>query len=403
MEKNSFYINASQKSGKALIRITGTIGLDASAEQFRTQVDELVKEGVKDAHLYINSPGGSCFDAAEIVNIIRANFKGKITGEGGALVASAASFIALHCSTFSMPENGMFMIHKPSGGVEGGVKDLESYAKLLKDIENQYYGAYKKRATNARLLEDNWNAGDWWMTAKEAKMNGFITDVNESTVIDRHTAAMISACGCPRGKFPNRAEADSDYLVRIAEALGLPDDATIEQILEAIARLKGEETPEKAIKNALKKGAIKVYEQSEFLTIAQTNPRTFLQLMRKRNEHVQVELNAKIKARLNECNQEKRILATDMNAWQALYEMNYDLADTVMKTIEPIRKINITPGAKTFTATEYLITGGGSGKGNKPENRSQWTLDDYRKKDPKALLKDKELYNRLIEDEQLNN
>ncbi|MDR0385486.1 MAG: Clp protease ClpP [Prevotellaceae bacterium] len=390
MTANSFYINASRKDGKALIRITGTIGLDASTEPFRSQVDSLVNEGVKDVHLYINSPGGSCFDAAEIVNIIQGSFKGKITGEGGALVASAASFIALHCSTFSMPENGMFMIHKPSGGKEGNVGDLESYTKLLKDIENQYYNVYKKRTTNPRLLDENWKAGDWWMTAREARDNGFITDVRESTVIDRQTSALISACGCPRDKFPK--DEDSDERRQITEALGLPDDAGTEQILEAIARLKGEETPEKAIKNALKTGTIKAYEQSEFLTIARTSPRTFLRLMRKRSEYSRAELDTRIENRLKACNLEKRILATDIDAWRELYKMDYNAADTVMKTIEPVARIDINPGAKSF---------GGHAAGG--ENRTGWTLDDYRKKDPKALFKDPELYNRLLEKEQLNN
>ena len=50
-------------------------------------------------HIYINSPGGECFEANEIVNVIK-RFPGKITGEGGALVASAATYIAINCTSF---------------------------------------------------------------------------------------------------------------------------------------------------------------------------------------------------------------------------------------------------------------------------------------------------------------
>ena len=69
-------------------------------------------------HIYINSPGGECFEANEIVNVIK-KFPGKITGEGGALVASAATYIAINCTSFSMPANGLFMIHQVSGGACG--------------------------------------------------------------------------------------------------------------------------------------------------------------------------------------------------------------------------------------------------------------------------------------------
>lgn len=384
MTKIPFNISASKQGSKALIRITGTIGLDTNADLFRSQVDNLVNEGVKDVHLYINSQGGSCFDAAEIVNIIQSSFSGTVTGEGGALVASAATFIALHCSTFSMPENGMFMIHKPSGSTDGNVKDLESHLKLLKDIENQYYNVYKKRATDIEQLNENWNGGDWWMTAQEAKENGFVTEVKASTVIDRQTAALISACGCPRAKFPKATtENEGNDLERIIEALELPTDATIKQILEAIATLKGEETPEKAIKNALKIGSIKAFEQNEFLTIAKTSPKTFAQLMRKRKEQTKIELNSKIENALSKGIREKRFVATAKNAWKTLFELDFAAANAALEQIEPVQKIDYTRSHP----------GGG-------ESRANWTLDDYRKKDPKALKSDPELYNRLIEKEQ---
>lgn len=390
MAKIPFNISASKQGNRGLIRITGTIGLDTNADLFRSQVDSLVNDGVTDVHLYINSEGGSCFDAAEIVNIIQSSFSGRITGEGGAIVASAATFIALHCNSFTMPENGMFMIHKPSGGKEGNVRDLESYTKLLRDIENQYYNVYKNRATDPQLLEQQWNAGDWWLTAEEAKDNGFITDVKGQATIDERTAAVISACGCPRGKFPKikkvatNNENEGESLSQIAEALDLPSDATLKQILEAIAKLKGEETPEKAVQTAVKMGCIGVSEQSEFLTIARTNPKVFAGLMRKRKMQASADVQAKIDNRVNTAIFDKRIVATAANDWRKLFDLDFDTANAVLNQIEPIGKIVYHESRQD---------------GKKPENRANWTLDDYRKKDPKALASNPQLYERLLEKE----
>ena len=102
METVPFQISAEKKGEAALVRITGYIGFDTDSETFRAQVDALVKDGMRDVHLYINSPGGSCFDASEIVNMLN-SFKGVVTGEGGAIVASAATYIAAHFKRFEMP------------------------------------------------------------------------------------------------------------------------------------------------------------------------------------------------------------------------------------------------------------------------------------------------------------
>lgn len=164
----------------ASIRITGTIGWDNDPEEFRKEVDSLIKEGITDCHIYINSPGGSCFAANEIVNIIQ-QFNGSVTGEGGALVASAATYIALHCDTFSMPENGNFMLHKPTGVIEGTSNDMASYLTLLKNMENEYLKTYQGKAVDIEELKTKWEAGDWWMTATEAYEKGFITSVTLKT------------------------------------------------------------------------------------------------------------------------------------------------------------------------------------------------------------------------------
>jgi ATP-dependent protease ClpP protease subunit len=236
-----FSITAEKRGKQAEIRIIGVIGwVTINSAVFRQQVDLIVADGITDAHVYINSPGGSCFDANEIVNII-SKFKGTVTGEGGALVASAATYIALHCKAFSMPANGQFMVHKPMGYVSGNVSEVESYVKGLRDIETLYYDAYKSVASDISELDKHWSAGDWWMTATEAKEMGFITTVKPRIKIDKETAALATACGCPVALVAEQQTEikKNTKMEFIALALGLKADATEAEITAKLTELQG--------------------------------------------------------------------------------------------------------------------------------------------------------------------
>jgi ATP-dependent protease ClpP protease subunit len=234
-----FSITAEKKGKRAEIRIIGVIGWETSSEDFRRQVDNIVADGVKDAHIYINSLGGSCFDASEIVNII-SKFKGNVTGEGGAIVASAGTYIALHCKGFSMPANGQFMVHKPHCFAEGTADELAATLKGLKDTEALYYEAYKSVASDISELDKHWGAGDWWMTANEAKEMGFITAVRPRVKIDKDTAEQARACGCPVALVSDeKTETKNDKKMDfIALALGLKSDATEADITAKLTELQ---------------------------------------------------------------------------------------------------------------------------------------------------------------------
>lgn len=239
-QKAPFSITAEKKGSRAEIRIIGVIGWETSSEDFRRQVDLLIAEDIKDAHIYINSPGGSCFDANEIVNII-SGFKGNVTGEGGALVASAGTYIALHCKEFSMPANGQFMVHKPRCFADGTAADLENTLKGLRNVETLYYEAYKSAVADVAALDKHWAAGDWWMTAAEAKEMGFISGVKQKIKIDKDTAEQARACGCPVALVVDtETKKNNNKMEFIALALGLKADATEAEITAELTKLKGQ-------------------------------------------------------------------------------------------------------------------------------------------------------------------
>ena len=164
-------LTATAENGRARIELKGTISKWRETEaEFTSKVEQLIKSGIKDVHIYINSPGGECFEANEIVNVIK-RFPGKITGEGGALVASAATYVAINCTSFSMPANGLFMIHQVSGGACGKVADIESTLEVMRKLNDHYLNAFLSKCTDKKKIKDAWDKGDYWMSAQEAKEN----------------------------------------------------------------------------------------------------------------------------------------------------------------------------------------------------------------------------------------
>lgn len=132
----------------------------------------------KDIKLYINSPGGSVYDALAIYDTMQF-VKCDIETVGIGVQASAAA-ILLSSGTkgkrYLLP-NSTVMIHQPSSGTSGKVTDQEIDLKealrlktLIEEIMVKNTG--QKRA---KIHEDM--ERDRWMTADEAKTYGIADKV----------------------------------------------------------------------------------------------------------------------------------------------------------------------------------------------------------------------------------
>ena len=152
-----------------------------------------------------------------------------------------------------MPANGQFMIHKPHCFADGTADDLENTLKGLRDIETLYYDAYKAIVSDVAELDKHWNAGDWWMTANEAKDMGFISAVKPKIKIDKDTAEQARACGCPVAFVPEKTETKNNKKMEfIALALGLKADATEAEITAELTKLKGQAARVAELETAIK-------------------------------------------------------------------------------------------------------------------------------------------------------
>lgn len=132
----------------------------------------------KDIFLYINSPGGSVYDALAIYDTMQ-HVSNDIQTVGIGVQASAAAFL-LSSGTkgkrFLLPHSTV-MIHQPSSGTSGKVTDQEislreslRIKELLKEI--------MARNTGQKLEKIHQDMErDKWLTAEEAKAYGIVDAV----------------------------------------------------------------------------------------------------------------------------------------------------------------------------------------------------------------------------------
>jgi ATP-dependent Clp protease protease subunit len=132
----------------------------------------------KDIYLYINSPGGSVYDALAIYDTM--NFVKADVQTVGIGVQASAGAILLSSGTmgkrFLLP-NSTVMIHQPSSGTRGKVTDQEIDLKeslrvkaLIEDIMAKNTGQKKSQ------IHDDMER-DRWMTAAEAKKYGLVDGI----------------------------------------------------------------------------------------------------------------------------------------------------------------------------------------------------------------------------------
>ncbi|MFV0501269.1 MAG: Clp protease ClpP [Bacteroidales bacterium] len=283
-----------------------------NAVDMRQRCQELKESGVAKCHVYIMTVGGDCFQANEIVNILHDVF-GSFTGEGGALVASAGTYIAVCAKNFVMAENGQFMIHKPSGWVDGNEKEIENYLTLLRNMTSTYYNAYKSKLIKPEgKFKEKWESGDFWMTAQEAKEWGFITDIKEPVQIDQETAKAIKESGSPialaKIDINQTNKEEKMDLKPIIIALGM-QEANEEQI---VAKIK---------ENATKAANYDILKA---------------EMERKEKERKE----ADIKAVLDKAENEKRIKADSREQWLKMLNSDFESTKELIESLHPVQKLS---------------------------------------------------------------
>ena len=165
-------------SGGRVLRLEGPIdnenfwGDEVTPADFRSDLE--AEEG--DVTVWINSPGGNVFAAAEIYTMLK-EYAGAVTVRIASIAASAASVIAMAGDTVQMSPTALLMVHDPSTIAMGNAKDMEKAIATLNEVKESLINAYMAKTglrhnKVAELMES-----ETWMNAKKAHELGFCDEI----------------------------------------------------------------------------------------------------------------------------------------------------------------------------------------------------------------------------------
>lgn len=161
------------------IFIEGEIGTEVTAKTVRDDIANYPQ--ATNFVVHINSPGGNVYEGYQIGSIIK-NLGKPTVAQIGAMCASIATYTALSCDTTVMNPHGDFMIHLPTGNVNGTADDLRVAAVQLDRIKSELIDRYMPKVARKGVTRDQVSAmmeKETSMSPKEALDMGFIDDIQE--------------------------------------------------------------------------------------------------------------------------------------------------------------------------------------------------------------------------------
>jgi len=254
-------IDVNMKAGEIDITIYDVIGDGFFGGTSPREIMDALRKtpDARRINVFINSPGGSVFDAATIYNMLHQH-KAHVTVHVDGLAASAASLVAMAGDDIIMAENAMMMIHDPWTITMGSAADIRKDADMLEKIEGTLVATYAARTGKTQKSIAAMMEAETWMTADEAVDMGFATEVvaakraaafvSGASILFRHTppqavldqfaagetiwtkaAAMLGLKASPAGQ-PQREESEMTTATDAIPAAAAAPGLTAEQLAE---------------------------------------------------------------------------------------------------------------------------------------------------------------------------
>ena len=176
--KRKFWNWVRNEGEKRVLLLDGEIsdetwwGDEITPQIFRSELH--AAEG--DIDLWINSPGGDCYAAAQIYNMLM-EYKGNVAVKIDGIAASAASVVAMAGTTVEISPLGMLMIHNPMTISIGDTHEMERTITFLAEIKESIINAYELKTGLSRAKISRLMDAETWMNAKKAVELGFADSV----------------------------------------------------------------------------------------------------------------------------------------------------------------------------------------------------------------------------------
>lgn len=166
-----------EDSGR-ILRLEGPVdsdnlwGDEITPEMFRNDLE--AEDG--DVTVWINSPGGNVFAAAEIYTMLK-DYKGSVTVRVASIAASAASVIAMAGDRIQMSPTALLMVHDPSTIAMGNARDMEKAIETLNEVKESIINAYAAKTGLRRSRISELMENETWLNARKALELGFCDEI----------------------------------------------------------------------------------------------------------------------------------------------------------------------------------------------------------------------------------
>lgn len=124
----------------------------------------------------VNSGGGDVFSGSEIYTALR-SYQGNVNVNIVGIAGSAASVIAMAGNKVSISPTAQIMIHNVSGGAAGDYREHNKVSEILQKGNNSIASAYMAKTGNGLDELLNLMNEETWLTAEEAKEQGFADEI----------------------------------------------------------------------------------------------------------------------------------------------------------------------------------------------------------------------------------
>jgi ATP-dependent Clp protease protease subunit len=216
----------SKAAGELQIDLMEEIGADSwtgtgiTSKQFAQDLRDA--GDVKSIAIFVNSPGGSCFEGISIMNALISH-PARVTATVTGLAASIASVIIMAADTIYVAKTALLMVHNAYTIAAGDAADFRQMADVLDKVQGSILTAYRRHSHLSVAKISEMCAAETWMDSTEAVANGFAEKIlsDESPAV----AANIDL-GKFAAKFKNVPQA---IAARFAGAPPVDQDVTAKE------------------------------------------------------------------------------------------------------------------------------------------------------------------------------